>query len=197
MSWKQQKPRSISSSDPTGEAAVSGGRAVLRAKRLADARSDYAWQTDPELARLDAAPLLAIPFSQYLAGCAVELRCDSPDRQRFAIETRDGRHIGNCTCYDINEAEGRAEVGILIGERDYWDKGYGTDAITALVGHIFRQTDLARVYLKTLETNRRAQRCFQKCGFIPCGRIVRFGLNFVLMELRREWWQRDRTNSGG
>lgn len=169
---------------------IAGSKVILRGKRLADAQDDYAWQTEPELARLDAVPLLAITFSQYLADYASELRYPSPARHRFAIETLDGKHIGNCAYYDIHETKGEAELGIMIGNRNYWDKGYGANAVTTLVSHIFRRTNLKRIYLKTLDSNRRAQRCFEKCGFTPYGHLVRDGFSFVLMELHhKKWWQ--------
>jgi RimJ/RimL family protein N-acetyltransferase len=118
------------------------------------------------------------------------MRYPTPNRQRFAIETLDGKHVGNCTYYGIDETKSEAELGIIIGNRDYWNQGYGTDAITTLVNHIFQQTKLNRIYLKTLETNARAQRCFEKCGFAPYGHLKRDGYNFVLMELNREEWEK-------
>ena len=168
---------------------ITGGKIKLCDKRLADARDDYTWRTDPELARLDAAPLLTISFPQYLLGYTSELCYSSLTRRRFSIQTLDGKHIGNCLYYDINETKGEAELGIMIGNRDYWDKGYGADAVTTLLSYIFRQTKLNRIYLKTLESNHRAQKCFQKCGFTPCGHLFRDGYSFVLMELHRQQQQ--------
>jgi len=167
---------------------IAGSKIKLREKRLADASNDYAWQTDPQLAQLDAAPLPTISFSQYLADYASELRYPSPIRYRFAIETLEGEHIGNCTYYGIDETKGEAELGIMIGNRVYWDEGYGADAVTTLVNHIFHQTKLNRIYLKTLNSNTRAQKCFRKCGFTSYGRLKKDGYNFVLMELHRKQW---------
>ncbi|MFH1003338.1 MAG: GNAT family N-acetyltransferase [Chloroflexota bacterium] len=123
----------------------------LRPKELADAQNDYLWQTDPELAGLDASPPLTMSFPQYLADYSRVLRHPSAHRRSFAIETRDGQHIGNCTYYGIDQTSGETEMGIMIGNRDYWDKGYGTRSVAVLLEHIFRQTKLKRVYLKTLE----------------------------------------------
>ena len=174
---------------------ISGSKIELRDKRLADALDDYTWRTDPELAQLDAAPLLTITFPQYLSEYTNELRYLFFARQPFSIQTLDGKHIGNCVYYDINEAKGEAELGIMIGNRDYWDKGYGADAVTALLDHIFRRTNLNRIYLKTLESNCRAQKCFQKCGFTPYGHLSRDGYSFELMELHREQWQQQQTET--
>jgi RimJ/RimL family protein N-acetyltransferase len=78
-----------------------------------------------------------------------------------------------------------AEVGILIGDPAYWDSGYGTDAVRALVDHVFRKEGLKKVYLHTLVWNTRAQKCFHKCGFVECKRVMRSGYDFILMEMKR------------
>lgn len=174
---------------------ITGSKIRLRDKRLADALDDYIWQTDPELAQLDAAPLLTTTFPQYLSDHTDELSYSSLTRRRFAIETLGSKHIGNCTYYSIDETKGEAELGIMIGNRDYWDKGYGADTVTTLVNYIFRQANLKRIYLKTLESNSRAQKCFKKCGFSPYGRLSRDGFSFILMELNRKQWQEQQTET--
>jgi len=172
---------------------IIGNKTRLREKRLGDALSDYTWRIDSELSQLDAAPLLNVTFSQYLSNYTGELSYSSSSRYPFAVETLDGRHIGNCVYDDVDETRGEAELGIMIGNRDYWDKGYGADAVTTLVNYIFRQTRLNRIYLKTLDWNTRAQKCFQKCGFTPYGHVVRDGFNFLLMEIYREQWEKQQT----
>lgn len=167
-----------------------GRKVVLREKRLDDAANDYAWRCDDELAGLDATPALRHPFAEFLAEYTQELRYPSPRRRRFAIENLEGKHIGNLMYYDIDEGKGQAELGIMIGDRDHWNRGFGTDAITTLLEHIFSTTTLERIYLNTLDWNLRAQRCFEKCGFIPCGRAKRYNGTFVIMEIYRSSWQR-------
>ena len=168
---------------------ITSSKIRLRDKGLADALDDYIWRTDPELAQLDATPLLTTTFSQYLSDYADELHHSSSIRRRFAVETLEGKHIGNCSYYNIDETKGEAELGIMIGNRDYWDRGYGADTVTTLVNYIFHQTKLKRIYLKTLDSNIRAQECFKKCGFTPYGHLNRDGYNFVLMEINRKQWQ--------
>ncbi len=174
---------------------ITGTKVRLRNKRLTDARDDYVWSSDPELTQLDAACPLAVSFSQYQADYANELFYLSSHNHRFSIETLDGNHIGNCSYYNINETKGEAELGIMIGNRDYWDKDYGADAVATLVSYIFRRTNLKRIYLKTLTSNARAQKCFQKCGFSPCGKLDKDGYNFVLMELYCDLWQKQQTEA--
>ncbi|MBN1862824.1 MAG: GNAT family N-acetyltransferase [Dehalococcoidales bacterium] len=170
---------------------ITSKRIKLRKRSLADAVDNYAWMTDPELTQLDAAPLLRVSFAQYLTIYQEELSYPSAKRCAFAVETTEEKHVGNCSYYDINQKKKEAQLGIMIGNRDYWDKGYGAEAVTTLLDHIFRNTDLNRVYLKTLVSNIRAQRCFQKCGFTFCGHLDKDGYRFALMEVHRKRWRED------
>ena len=173
---------------------IISNKIILREKRLDDAENDYAWETDPELAQLDAAPVLTINFSQFLLDQSWQVCLSPPARRRFAVETMDGKHIGNCSYYDINKTKSEAELGIMIGNRGYWDRGFGTDVVTTLVNYIFQQANLDRIYLKTLGSNTRAHKCFQKCGFTPYGHVAKDGYDFVLMELARKQWQQQAEN---
>ena len=167
---------------------IRGERIVLREKRLEDAQEDYEWRIDEELARLDAAVPLRMSYQDFLQAVAAELRYPSSCSQRFAIDTVDGTHIGNCMYYDINTVKGETEIGIMIGKRQYWSQGYGTEAIMSLLEHIFSTTSLRRTYLHTLDWNVRAQRSFEKCGFRAIQSVRRMGHNFILMEqFRKEW----------
>ena len=170
------------------------GNVVLRQKVLEDAERDYAWQTDTELAGLDAVKPLKVPFQVYLEEYKSILNYPSPRRFQLAVETVEGVHIGNCACYNIDYKKGEAEVGIMIGHRDFWDRGYGSDAMTTLVDYIFSETDLKLLYLKTLDYNFRAQQCFRKCGFAPDGRGDSGQHSFVLMSLGRgQWFKRKKA----
>lgn len=174
---------------PTSEILiVTSNKVIIRAKKLSDAQDDYAWESDSELAELDAVHPLSIPFSRYLSEYSYELRRPFVNSRYFGIDTLEGKHIGNCSYYHLDERQGETELGIMIGDRDFWGKGYGEDAVSALVDYIFRTTELKRIYLKTLEKNARAQKCFQKCGFVWCGRLLNHDFNFTLMEISRTQW---------
>ena len=163
-----------------------GGKVNLREKRLSDGPRDYAWRSDPELACLDAASPLRMSYPDYLRIFEDELHFPSPWSRRLTIETLDQVQIGNCMYYDIDYVARRTELGILIGDRDYWGRGYGTDAVTTLLDYIFDTTQLTHVYLHTLDWNVRAQRAFAKCGFAPMRRVRRSGKTFILMEVGKE-----------
>lgn len=159
---------------------LQGQKVVLREKQLEDAERDYRWATDHELTRLDAAEPYPMPYSTYLMSYPNGI-FDS-EKKQFAIESLDGIHIGNCTCYNIDRIHKEAEMGILVGDRDYWGKGYGADAVIILMKYIFEYLGMTRIFLHTLEWNIRAQECFKRCGFVPCGHIVRRGQEFIEME---------------
>jgi RimJ/RimL family protein N-acetyltransferase len=170
-------------------------RIQLRTKKLSDAREDYDWQTDPELCRLDAAEILSLSYKDYLSEYTFELCYPTTGRHEFAVETLDGLHIGNCVYYNVNQAESKTELGIMIGNRDYWNQGYGVETVNLLVDHIFGKLSLERVYLTTLDWNMRARKCFKKCGFSDCGYITRDGFQFMLMVIHRREWENLRRST--
>ena len=176
---------------------IRGCKVVIREKRIEDVADDYAWRTDEELSRLDATQPLRMSFSEFARFSREEILFQSSASKRLAIDTVDGLHIGNCMYYDIDLRRGEAELGIMIGKREYWGLGYGTDSVNSLLGHIFTTTNLDRVYLHTLDWNLRAQRAFAKSGFREVKRVRRSGLDFLLMDIRREHWESRSDNGVG
>ncbi|MCH8350444.1 MAG: GNAT family N-acetyltransferase [Chloroflexi bacterium] len=167
---------------------LQGARVVLRDKKLEDAEQDYIWRSDPELARLDAAYPLTMTFDRFLKIFEDQLKYPTPGSHHFATETLDGKFIGNCMYYDLDSVNMEAELGIVLGDRDYWGNAYGYDAVTTLLEYMFTEKKLRRVYLHTLEWNKRAHGCFAKCGFVPVRPVRRLSHDFILMEVYREDW---------
>ena len=171
---------------------VSGKRIRLRRKRLSDASSDYAWRRDPALARYDAARPTQLTYEEFLANYTRELLHPQAYRRTYAVEDHSALHIGNVMYYNIDLSRREAELGITIGNPDYWGRGYGSEAVDLFVDHVFTETAVTRIYLHTLDWNVRAQRAFENAGFRHCGRSKRGAYRFQLMELRREWrWERE------
>jgi RimJ/RimL family protein N-acetyltransferase len=128
---------------------------------------------------------MPVSFEIYLKSYIEEQ--NYPRRGCFlAIETLDGKHIGNCSYFSLDDIKQETEMGIMIGDKTYWDQGYGTDTISTLLNHIFSQAGMRRIHLRTLDWNKRAQTCFTKCGFVPCGQLIQGNYHFIIMEIRRQ-----------
>jgi len=86
-------------------------------------------------------------------------------------------------------------VGIGIGEREYWGKGYGSDAMNLILRFAFETLNLKRVSLTVFEYNERAVHSYEKCGFRPEGRLrqwmQRAGQRYdlIFMGILREEWE--------
>jgi RimJ/RimL family protein N-acetyltransferase len=92
------------------------------------------------------------------------------DKTDFAIEA-DGHLIGHCGLYNIDETARHCELGITIGDKDFWGRGYGRDAVRLLLRYAFRLRNLRRVWLEVHAENERALRAYKACGFVEEGRL--------------------------
>ena len=90
---------------------------------------------------------------------------------RLAIKTKDGKHLGSVNLHRTNPEDRKAGLGIMIGEKDYWSNGYGTDAVRTLLKLAFDEMNLHRVWLHVFPDNERAVACYLKCGFREEGRL--------------------------
>lgn len=94
------------------------------------------------------------------------MRWRDPTVKTFMIETGD-EAIGMATLYDFRR-DG-CEVGIKIGAKNFWGRGYASQAIQLLVSYVFEKLHLYVVRGSTLAHNYRMQRVFEKCGFVYVG----------------------------
>lgn len=167
---------------------LKGERLSLRPFRPEDLARTRAWVADPEIARwiLPAWPLLPSSWDEWLRRVYT-----SWDSVHFAIVLSEGRHIGNCSLHTIRWEEGVAEVGIVLGEKDCWGRGYGPEALRLLLGYAFGQLGLRKVVLHVHRENRRAIRAYKKVGFVEVSapwpwKLLRPGL--VTMAIGAEAW---------
>lgn len=189
-SWKKLWPFL---KDPVVDARnirIEGKKIILRSKKMEDAEADYRWRVDPELAVLDATRPITITLREYMRYHRDDLQFSSSRSVRLAIDTQGGVHIGNCMYYDIDVELAQAEFGIMIGNSNYWNSGYGTDATQTMLRHIFTSTWLNRIYLHTLASNTRAQRAFARAGFNSATPVRKDGFDFIRMEITREQWEK-------
>jgi diamine N-acetyltransferase len=85
-------------------------------------------------------------------------------------ERSSGRAIGNCGLHEVDLANRRTVVGIMIGEPDARGRGYGTEAMRLLVDYAFTALGLHSVMLMVFEYNIAGRRCYEKVGFREIGR---------------------------
>jgi RimJ/RimL family protein N-acetyltransferase len=153
----------------------------------------YRWSRDEAVLRWSGGSVLLMPFEDFKQAFQRQLRRHDKHSRSFGLLTATGEFIGRLGYYNIDYRRREAELGIAIGEKEYWGQGYGTDAVKTLLAHIFEDTDLERVYLYTYAENVRAQRSFEKCGFRKVGRNRKFSLergshDEVQMEIHRNRW---------
>lgn len=141
---------------------LKGERVTLRAIEREDIPRFLRWLNDPEVTRYLT---IFMPLSRGEEERWFEQQLGDRNRKVLAIETESGEHIGNISLEDIDWKNRRATLGIVIGEKERWGQGYGTDAIRTLLRFAFEELNLNRVQLDVFDFNERARRCYRRCGF--------------------------------
>lgn len=171
-----------------------GEKVILRELRGEEVSIALGWFNDYEVRRY-AQNRVAYPFTMADEKGYYESISGMKDTYTFAIETLEGVYIGNCGVNSIDWKNSRVVIGIVVGEKDHWGKGYGTDAMKVLLNFIYNEMNINKVELAVYGYNERAIACYKKCGFVEEGRvrqaIFREGRYFdeVLMGLLRSEWQ--------
>ena len=140
-----------------------GTKIRLRALERADIPRFVKWFNDPEV-REHLAMYRPLSLAQEEKWFERHAELDPADHV-FAIETLEGEHIGNVGLHRVDWKDRHAELGIVIGEKEYWSQGYGTDTILTLLAYAFETLNLHRVFLRVDADNLRGIRCYEKCGF--------------------------------
>jgi RimJ/RimL family protein N-acetyltransferase len=141
---------------------IPGERIELHALEPGHLENANAWINDPDSRKYLS---FYIPQPKNSTKKWYESMSGDPSNYVFAIQTKRGMHIGNIGLHGIDWKNRHGELGIVIGEKRYLDRGYGADAVHTLVRFAFREMNLNRVYLKVYAYNLRAVRCYEKCGF--------------------------------
>jgi len=142
----------------------------LRAMERKDLDEIMKWVNDQEVTKYLTAFLY--PISRVEEEKFLERAMSRNDTEKnLVIETKEGVYIGQISLHKIDWKNNNAELGIVIGNKEYWGKGYGTEAINNLLDHAFNQMNLYKIYLRVFEHNQRGMRCYEKCGFKEEGRL--------------------------
>ncbi|MGE0598100.1 MAG: GNAT family N-acetyltransferase [Dehalococcoidia bacterium] len=167
---------------------AAGPNVRIRLRVREDGADEYRWRSDPETSRFDGRPPNKEPFERFLDAFGYEIAYGRTDREQFAIETIDGRHIGTVMLYNMDRTGDVAELGISIGEPDARDRGLGREAITVFLRWVWNNRPVRLIYLHALDWNERAIRAFRATGFDDAARVFRDSQTLLRMEVRREWW---------
>jgi RimJ/RimL family protein N-acetyltransferase len=172
---------------------LNGERVLLRAIEDEDLPALARWANDLEVEVLGGGDPPTPQSVERVKAEHARRQKESPDDVNFAIEV-DGNLIGMVALFRTDTTARTSELGIVIGERSYWGKGYGQDAIRTVVGYGFRHRNLQRVWLTVTETNDRALNAYKRCGFIEEGRLRQHVWNdgahrdTICMGVLREEW---------
>lgn len=177
---------------------IIGKKTRLRPIEKDDLPRYVRWLGDPELrSYLNT----VLPLSQTQEEKWFERNLQAGNEQAWAIDAQPNdmamgpwQHIGSCGFNEINWRTRAGEVGIMIGLREYWGRGFGTDALQTLVAWGFYSLNLNRVTLRVNADNVRAIRSYEKVGFMLEGRLRQatfangaYGDELLMAVLREDW----------
>lgn len=174
---------------------IYGERVRLRAITRNDLPLFVEWLNDPEVTQ---GLMHFIPFSiEDEEDWFVGMRKRPKEEHPLVIDicSEEGwESIGNCGLMDIDWRIRQAEFGIVIGAKQHWNNGYGTEALQLMISHGFATLNLNRVFLRVYENNPRAVRSYEKAGLSVEGRL-RQGhydaaeyVDVILMSILRSEW---------
>ena len=181
---------------------IYGERIRFRRDERSDIPRFVEWLNDPEVTRYLGA--MTLPISQANEeGWFENMLKLPPEEQPFAIEVREAQTaeggdgwklIGNCGFFDFRRSVRSAEVGLFIGDKSCWNKGYGTEVMRLLLRVGFETLNLNRIYLHVDDGNRGGIRAYEKAGFVHEGRLRQAAYvdgNYqdmlIMSVLRAEW----------
>jgi RimJ/RimL family protein N-acetyltransferase len=163
--FKSIKSGSRLPDESTFSPLVTGTRLYLREIRLSDVNERYyRWMNDPEIIQYLESRFQ--PHSMESLADFVRRLDSKSDEPFFAVCTIDGdEHVGNIKLGPINWHHRRAEVGLIIGEKKYWGKGFATEAIDLVTQYAFENLGLNKLRAGCYEVNEGSARAFEKCGW--------------------------------
>jgi ribosomal-protein-alanine N-acetyltransferase len=142
---------------------LKGNTIFLRPLSLSDANENYlAWLHDDEV--MDGIATSGYTMENLRA--YVSEKISGPDVAFFAIcSNEDGTHIGNIKIDFHDKKANVSELGLLIGNKQYWGKGVGSEACKLIISYGFEQMRLRKIFLAVYEQNVHAKRLYEKLGF--------------------------------
>ncbi len=143
---------------------ISGKKIILRKLERCDLEISITWLKDPTVNKFLSHNFKELTIDEELQWFnSIQL---SNRDMVFAIIVKDkNKYIGNCSLHRIDWVSKTCELGIVIGNKEYWNKGYGSDVINSITGFVLNKLNLANIHLNVYEYNNRAIKAYKKCGF--------------------------------
>ena len=162
---------------------IKGEKVLLRAIELSDAEILQEMINDEEIERMMWG--YSFPVARHQQVKWIENLSSEKATFRAMIDVG-GTAVGTVILSDIDMRSGTAEIHIKLAKSSQRGKGYGTDAVRALLGYAFRELRLNCVFCRVREDNLPSQKLFEKCGFVKEGclrqRVYREGRYFDFYE---------------
>jgi RimJ/RimL family protein N-acetyltransferase len=146
-----------------------GKKCYLSPCSVEDAEKWAEWDNDLEV----AIPLGDEAYTQLPLDKTREAIGDMIKKQEYVfsiVELETDNLIGRCVLFAMDKVDRRAMLGIAIGEKAYWNKGFGQDATRLLLDYGFNLLNLNNIMLGVFSYNQRAVACYEKVGFKEIGR---------------------------
>jgi RimJ/RimL family protein N-acetyltransferase len=170
-----------------------GVRVYLRPLEPEDVALIAFWYADDGLRRIMGNPPRSV--EQIRQRVAERVAGHGDKSWSFMIcRLEDDRVVGRIDLFELDLTNGSCAFGITIGDRADWDKGYGSDAVNAIVDFAFGELRMERVWLDTAAYNTRAHAAYHKAGFVEEGRLrhawIEDGrhIDGIRMSILREEW---------
>jgi len=142
---------------------LKGKKTILRPLRKAtDFEPCWRWVNDPEVNQY---LLIYFPLTEKKEKEWFDKLANDPNEIVLGIETLEGKLIGTMGLHRLNSKDQTAATGALIGEKEYWSKGYGTDAKMALLNYAFNTLNLRKINSSVYAYNKRSLQYNLKCGY--------------------------------
>lgn len=176
---------------------LKGKKVILRPVQKSDIPLFLKWYNDQEVTQYMG---IFLPLTEPIEEKWYEEAASGRNETQvfFVIEASENNKpypIGSISLERIESKNQNAELGIGIGEKKYWDKGYGTEAVRLLIDYGFKQLNLHRISSTVFSPNKRSLKMHQKVGFVKEGirkqAFFKHGkfLDQVIFGLLRDEWK--------
>lgn len=151
----------------------------------------FMWNIDRELYMFDPIPIpnSAENLIGYCKEFCIKFKNEimnenhSKRKYKYFIITDDNDNaIGYVNMFGFNEENHSCELGVIIGDKRYWNKGIGYEAVRLVMDYAFTNMNLKRIFIETGEHNINAIKLFNKLKFRKCDEYLDDDFKFIVME---------------